>query len=158
MLYRADNALQAPNVDKIIEEGKKKPKANIDFKLHGLWGEDTHTQLDPEVFTPSGWPAVSTPVLRSLAGRPGAAKKALGVEDADGEGTSHDQRFAPYQETDGDMKIKDKACAIAVQSLSSFKLLKLLLNLSTFRENGTQIHICVQYLLHPPHSAARNAR
>lgn len=25
----------------------------------------------------SGWPAVSTPVLRSLAGKPGAAKKAL---------------------------------------------------------------------------------
>ena len=27
--------------------------------------------------TPTGWPAVSTPVLRSLAGRPGAAKLAL---------------------------------------------------------------------------------
>ena len=26
---------------------------------------------------PAGWPAVSTPVLRSLAGKPGAALKAL---------------------------------------------------------------------------------
>jgi len=30
-----------------------------------------------QVYTPTGWPAVSTPVLRSLAGRPGAAKLAL---------------------------------------------------------------------------------
>lgn len=30
-----------------------------------------------DIFTASGAPAVSTPVLRSLAGKPGAAKKAL---------------------------------------------------------------------------------
>lgn len=76
---------QAENKDKdgnpiIPGEGKKKAKKHMDINLHGLWGEDKHTQLEPEVFTPSGWPAVSTPVLRSLAGKPGAAKKALGDE------------------------------------------------------------------------------
>lgn len=35
----------------------------------------------PQVYTPSGWPAVSTPVLRALAGKPGAAKKALAELD-----------------------------------------------------------------------------
>ena len=34
-----------------------------------------------QVYTPSGWPAVSTPVLRALAGKPGAAKKALAELD-----------------------------------------------------------------------------
>ena len=38
-----------------------------------------------QVYTASGWPAVSTPVLRQLAGKPGAALAALakltGVED-----------------------------------------------------------------------------
>ena len=30
-----------------------------------------------QVLTANGWPAVSTPVLRKLAGKPGAAKRAL---------------------------------------------------------------------------------
>ena len=33
--------------------------------------------LQVDIYTASGAPAVSTPVLRSLAGKPGAAKKAL---------------------------------------------------------------------------------
>ena len=37
----------------------------------------TCARHDKQVYTPSGWPAVSTPVLRSLAGRPGSAKAAL---------------------------------------------------------------------------------
>ena len=69
--------LQVPNVDGLIEEGKKAPKKNMDITLHGLWGNGNISRLTPEVFTPSGWPAVSTPVLRSLAGKPGVAKKAL---------------------------------------------------------------------------------
>lgn len=77
---------QAPNVDNIILEGAKKPKKNIDITLWGLWGRGKDSRLKPEVFTPSGWPAVSTPILRSMAGKPGVAKKAL----ADLEGASAD--------------------------------------------------------------------
>jgi DNA polymerase-1 len=49
----------------------------MDIELHGVWGRSTPTPLEPEVFTPAGWPACSTPVLRTLAGKPGAAKRAL---------------------------------------------------------------------------------
>ena len=68
---------QAPNVLGRIEEGKKVAKKQMDIVIHGVWGPDATSPLQPEVYTPAGWPAVSTPVLRSLAGKPGAAKKAL---------------------------------------------------------------------------------
>lgn len=61
----------------IIKEGAKKPKKNMDIMLWGLWGRGKDSRLTPEVFTGNGWPAVSTPVLRALAGKPGVAKKAL---------------------------------------------------------------------------------
>ena len=73
-------------MNNVILEGAKKPKKNIDITLWGLWGRGKDSRLEPEVFTPSGWPAVSTPILRSMAGKPGAAKKAL----ADLEGASVD--------------------------------------------------------------------
>ena len=66
-----------PNTEGYIEEGKKVAKKNRDIMLHGLWGEHDPSPLTPEIYTATGWPAVSTPVLRSLAGKPGAAKKAL---------------------------------------------------------------------------------
>lgn len=69
--------MQVPNVAGRIEEGKKAPKKNMAITLFGLWGRNRESPLLPEVYTPSGWPAVSTPVLRSLAGKPGVAKAAL---------------------------------------------------------------------------------
>ena len=60
-----------------IEEGKKVAKKQMELTLHGLWGPGVASPLRAEIFTASGAPAVSTPVLRSLAGKPGAAKKAL---------------------------------------------------------------------------------
>ena len=60
-----------------IEEGKKVAKKQMEITLHGLWGPGVASPLRAEIFTASGAPAVSTPVLRSLAGKPGAAKKAL---------------------------------------------------------------------------------
>ena len=73
-----------PNTIGYIEEGKKRAKKNMDIELHGVWGRSTPTPLEPEVFTPAGWPACSTPVLRMLAGKPGAAKRALAeLEGAD---------------------------------------------------------------------------
>lgn len=47
-----------------------------------------------QVVTPTGWPAVSTPVLRSLAGRPGAAKLALAELTGD---TSADTGGSPVK-------------------------------------------------------------
>lgn len=72
---------QAPNVDGVIEEGKKKPKKNIDITLWGIWGRGQASPIKPDVYTSTGLPAVSTPVLRALAGKPGAAKKALAELD-----------------------------------------------------------------------------
>ncbi len=69
--------MQMPNTIGYIEEGKKRAKKNMDIELHGVWGHSAPTPLLPEVFTPAGWPACSTPVLRTLAGKPGAAKRAL---------------------------------------------------------------------------------
>lgn len=68
---------QVPNEKGVIEEGRKVPKKNVDIELWGLWGRNEPSPLQASVFTPKGWPAVSTPVLRSLAGKPGAALKAL---------------------------------------------------------------------------------
>lgn len=64
-------------MDGLIEEGKKAAKKHIEFELHGAWGPNTDSPLKPEQVTPTGWPAVSVPVLRSLAGKAGAARKAL---------------------------------------------------------------------------------
>lgn len=78
---RAARCLQMPNVEGTIEAGKKRAKKNIDVEMHGIWGKGRMSPLKPEVYTPSGWPASSTPVLRSLAGKPGAAKRALAELD-----------------------------------------------------------------------------
>ena len=68
---------QMPNLLGTIEEGKKRAKKTIDVELWGVWGQGVQCPLTPEVYTPSGWPASATPVLRTLAGKPGAAKRAL---------------------------------------------------------------------------------
>jgi DNA polymerase-1 len=68
---------QAPNCLGRVEEGKKVAKKQMDIVIHGLWGPDVRSPLQPDVYTASGWPAVSTPVLRGLAGKAGAAKRAL---------------------------------------------------------------------------------
>ena len=63
----------------------KKPLKCVDQLICGLWGRGNASPLHVSVYTAGGWPAVSTPVLRSLAGKSGAARKALalkGCEDA----------------------------------------------------------------------------
>ncbi len=72
---------QVPNDLGLIEEGRKAPKKQMGITLWGAWGRDAPCPLRPDVFTPAGWPAVSTPVLRALAGKPGAAKYALAELD-----------------------------------------------------------------------------
>lgn len=55
----------------------KKPLKNMEFTLHSLWGEDVSSKLTPPITTPSGWPATSSPALKALVGKPGAAQKML---------------------------------------------------------------------------------
>ena len=54
--------MQAPNVDGWIDPESKtqKPKKNIDFDLHGLWGMGAPPSLQPEVYTASGNPNLLT--------------------------------------------------------------------------------------------------
>jgi hypothetical protein len=81
--------LQVPNVDGLKREEDKRAKKNWDIVLHSVWGPGQKTPLVPEVFTPAGVPACSTPVLKSLAGKAGKARKKLaelGLEqEAEGE-------------------------------------------------------------------------
>lgn len=58
------------------EEGKK-AKKNMDITLHNVWDASRPSPLKPLVYTPAGMPACSTPVLKTLAGKPGRARKAL---------------------------------------------------------------------------------
>lgn len=71
-----ERVFKVPNQIEVEEDGKK-PKKNMDIVLHNVWGREFPSPLEPEVFTPSGIPACSTPVLKSLAGKPGRARKAL---------------------------------------------------------------------------------
>lgn len=67
------------------EEGKK-PKKNMDITIHNVWsdGSDNQpTKLVPEIFTPAGLPGCSTQVLKSMAGKPGRARKALSQMNSD---------------------------------------------------------------------------
>ena len=66
------------------EEGKK-PKKNMDIVLHNIWGKDQPTRLQPEIFTPAGLPGCSTQVLKTMAGKPGRARKALAQVNKDRE-------------------------------------------------------------------------
>ncbi|GMH39050.1 hypothetical protein BSKO_06948 [Bryopsis sp. KO-2023] len=55
----------------------KKPLKNMDFTLHSAWGKDVKSKLTPPIYTAGGWPASSAPALKSLVGKPGAARKVL---------------------------------------------------------------------------------
>ncbi|GAQ90985.1 DNA polymerase I superfamily [Klebsormidium nitens] len=86
---------KVPNTDGYIEPGRegKPPKKQRDITLTGL-GVD----LPVEVWTPSGWPAVSGPVLKALAGKV-AIDWATPEVDEDDEGsfepTDSDNEDAP---------------------------------------------------------------
>ena len=74
---------KVPNV--LPAEDGKKPKKNMDIELHNVWSKDQPTRLPPEVYTPAGLPGCSTQVLKSLAGKPGRARKALAQLNKDRE-------------------------------------------------------------------------
>jgi hypothetical protein len=58
------------------------PRRYTEVVLHGIWGPDVPGRLQVESKTAKGAAAVSGAVLRSLAGKPGAAAKALAALDA----------------------------------------------------------------------------
>lgn len=72
-----ERVFKVPNVDGLKKEGDKRAKKNLDITLHGVWGPGTPSPLKPEVYTAGGVPACSTPVLKSLAGKAGKARKKL---------------------------------------------------------------------------------
>ncbi|XP_062077767.1 DNA polymerase I A, chloroplastic/mitochondrial-like isoform X1 [Humulus lupulus] len=60
----AKKTLKIPNIDKVIEEGKKAPTKFRNITLNKI-----DADLPAEVFTASGWPSVSISALKILAGK-----------------------------------------------------------------------------------------
>ncbi|KHN38292.1 DNA polymerase I [Glycine soja] len=58
-----ERIFKIPNVDNVIEEGKKAPKKFRDIKLTSLG-----YNLETEMYTATGWPSVSGDALKALAG------------------------------------------------------------------------------------------
>ncbi|XP_047336760.1 DNA polymerase I A, chloroplastic/mitochondrial-like isoform X2 [Impatiens glandulifera] len=56
---------KVPNVDKVIEEGKKVPKKFRTIKLQRI----AEKEIKTEMYTASGWPSVSGDALMGLAGK-----------------------------------------------------------------------------------------
>lgn len=72
------------DVDKDLAAGVKRPKKNVDIKLHGIWGQGVPGRLVPEVFTATGAAAVSLAVLKCVrAGRGGGCWVGLRQPGAD---------------------------------------------------------------------------
>ncbi|KAL0743082.1 hypothetical protein Bca4012_084595 [Brassica carinata] len=64
-----EKLFKVPNVDNVIEEGKKRATKFRNIKLHRI----SDSPLPAEKFTPSGWPSVSGDTLKALAGKVSAA-------------------------------------------------------------------------------------
>lgn len=60
-----EKLFKVPNVDKVIEEGKKTATKFRNIKLHRI----SDSPLPTEKFTASGWPSVSGDTLKALAGK-----------------------------------------------------------------------------------------
>ncbi|CAA7048432.1 unnamed protein product [Microthlaspi erraticum] len=60
-----EKLFKVPNVDKIIEEGKKAATKFRNIKLHRI----SKAPLSTENFTATGWPSVSGDTLKTLAGK-----------------------------------------------------------------------------------------
>ncbi|KAK9839857.1 hypothetical protein WJX81_006741 [Elliptochloris bilobata] len=104
-----ERVFKVPNDSGVIEEGRKLPKKQVGITLWGAWGRGVPCPLVPDVYTPSGWPAVSTPVLRALAGKPGAAKKALA--ELDGANLAVPEGEVPVEEMMADPAVAALAAA-----------------------------------------------
>ncbi|AEE32595.1 polymerase gamma 2 [Arabidopsis thaliana] len=100
-----EKLFKVPNIDKVIEEGKKTPTKFRNIKLHRI----SDSPLSTENFTASGWPSVGGDVLKELAGKVSAEYDFMDdvsdisleevVEDDDVE-TSETQKSKTDDETD----------------------------------------------------------
>jgi hypothetical protein len=75
-----EKIFKVPNVDKVIEKGKKTPSKLRDIKLNSIG-----CRLNVDIYTPSGWPSVSGATLKALAGKVSAEYDFSEVEDEDGD-------------------------------------------------------------------------
>ncbi|XP_045824792.1 DNA polymerase I A, chloroplastic/mitochondrial-like isoform X2 [Trifolium pratense] len=73
-----EKIFKVPNVDGVIEKGKKTPSKLRDIKLNSIG-----YRLNVDIYTPSGWPSVSGAVLKALAGKVSAEYDFSEVEDED---------------------------------------------------------------------------
>lgn len=91
-----------PNVDNIIEEGKKKPTKYRKIILSKPDGVNTVT----DKYTPSGWPSVSGDALKTLAGKVSADFDFLDEQEDEeipeevNENSSKDNGAPPTVDTD----------------------------------------------------------
>lgn len=60
-----EKLFKVPNIDKVIEEGKKTATKFRNIKLHRI----SDSPLSTEIFTASGWPSMSGDSLKALAGK-----------------------------------------------------------------------------------------
>ncbi|XP_027341576.1 DNA polymerase I A, chloroplastic/mitochondrial-like isoform X2 [Abrus precatorius] len=79
-----ERIFKIPNLDKVIEEGKKAPTKFRDIKMNSIG-----YNLNVETYTASGWPSVSGDALKILAGKVSAEydfneECDLDLEDEDG--------------------------------------------------------------------------
>ncbi|KAG1666153.1 hypothetical protein FOA52_011565 [Chlamydomonas sp. UWO 241] len=75
-----------PEYEAELAAGVKRPKKNRDIMLYGIWGKGEPGRVLPGELTATGAAPVSILMLKTLAGKPGAARKALtALEAADAE-------------------------------------------------------------------------
>ncbi|KAF3960617.1 hypothetical protein CMV_014685 [Castanea mollissima] len=74
-----ERIFKVPNVDKVIEDGKKSPTKYRNISLSRIPNEP----LPTDIFTASGWPSVSGDALKTLAGRVSAEYDFVNDEQPD---------------------------------------------------------------------------
>ncbi|XP_019435403.1 PREDICTED: DNA polymerase I A, chloroplastic/mitochondrial-like [Lupinus angustifolius] len=91
-----ERIFKIPNVDKVIEEGKKVPKKFRDMTLKSIG-----YYLETETYTESGWPSVSGGALKTLAGNISAEydiiDEACNSDLEDQDGQPSESQIAPAE-------------------------------------------------------------
>ena len=78
-----EKTFRIPNVDKVVEEGKKAPK-----KFRNMTLRSFDAEIPVEMYTPSGWPSVSGDALKIIAGKVSADFDFVDDADCDVETTA----------------------------------------------------------------------
>ncbi|XP_052736255.1 DNA polymerase I A, chloroplastic/mitochondrial isoform X3 [Vigna angularis] len=91
-----ERIFKIPNVDNVIEEGKKAPKKFRDIKVTSLG-----YNLKTEMYTATGWPSVSGDVLKAMAGKISADydffDEDCNLELGDEDGNTSQNQVAPLK-------------------------------------------------------------